>query len=63
VLLACGSVATILTGVMPQYERLFAFPTGVALIGLGYSVWHAQRPAARSVTSAVSAQLEPAGAK
>ena len=62
VLLACGSVATILTGVMPQYERLFAFPTGVALIGLGYSVWHAQRvPATRSTTSAVSSQLEPAG--
>ena len=64
VLLACGSVATILTGVMPQYERLFAFPTAVALIGLGYSVWHAQRaPAARSVTSAVRSQLEPAGVK
>jgi hypothetical protein len=64
VLLACGSVATVATGVMPQYERLFAFPTGVALIGLGYSVWHAQRaPVARSIASAVSSQLEPAGAK
>jgi hypothetical protein len=64
VLLACGSVATVATGVMPQYERLFAFPTGVALIGLGYSVWHAQRTlAARSATSAVRSQLEPAGAK
>jgi hypothetical protein len=49
---------------MPQYERLFAFPTGVALIGLGYSVWQAQRAsAARTVSSAVSSQLEPAGAK
>jgi hypothetical protein len=64
VVLACGSVATVATGVMPQYERLFAFPTGVALIGLGYSVWHAQRaPAARSITKAVSSQLEPVGAK
>ena len=63
VLLACGSVATILTGVMPQYERLFAFPTGVALIGLGYSVWQAQRAPVARITSAVSSQLEPAGAK
>jgi hypothetical protein len=64
VLLACGSVATILTGVMPQYERLFAFPTGIALVGLGYSLWHAQRASvARSATSAVSSQLEAAGAK
>ena len=64
ILLACGSVATILTGVMPQYERLFAFPTGVALIGLGYSVWQVLgAPAARSITSAASSQLEAAGAK
>jgi len=64
VLLACGSVATIMTGVMPQYERLFAFPTAVALIGLGCSVWQAQRaPVARSATSAVSSHLEPSGAK
>lgn len=64
VLLACGSVATILTGVMPQYERLFAFPTGIALIGLGYSLWNVQRTAAaRSTAGAVSPQLEAAGAK
>ena len=47
---------------MPQYERLFAIPTGVALIGLGYSLWRQQRaPAARPVPSPVSSQLEPAG--
>jgi len=64
VLLACGSVATVATGVMPQYERLFAFPTGIALIGLGYSLWQAQRsPASRAITSSVSSQLEAAGAK
>jgi hypothetical protein len=62
-LLACGSVATVATGLMPQYERLFAFPTAVALIALGYSMWQAQRTsAARSVTSAVSSQFEAAGA-
>jgi len=57
-------LATIGTGIMPQYERLFAIPTGVALIGLGYSLWRQQRtPAARPVPSPVSSQLEPAGAQ
>ena len=63
-LLAVGTLATIAISIMPQYERLFAIPTGVALIGLGYSLWCQQRtPAARPVASAVSSQLEPAGAR
>ena len=66
-LLAVGTLATIATGIMPQYERLFAIPTGVALIGLGYSLWRQQRtPAARPVRpvpSPVSSQLGPAGAR
>src|SRR5207302_6676884 len=37
VLLALGTLATIATGVVPQYERLFPLPTGLALISLGYS--------------------------
>jgi hypothetical protein len=62
-LLAVGTLATIGTSIMPQYERLFAIPTGVALIGLGYSLWRSQRtPAARPVASPVSSRLEPAGA-
>src|SRR3979490_1320100 len=63
-LLAVGTLPTIATGMVPQYERLFAIPTGVALIGLGYSLWRQQRtPAARPVPGPVSAQLEPAGAR
>ena len=63
-LLAVGTLATIAISIMPQYERLFAIPTGVALIGLGYSLWRQQRtPAARSVPSPVSSQLEAAGAR
>ena len=63
-LLAVGTLATIAISIMPQYERLFAIPTGVALIGLGYSLWRQQRaPAARPVPSPVSSQLEPAGAR
>ena len=63
-LLAVGTLATIATGILPQYERLFAIPTGVALIGLGYSLWRQQRsPATRPVAHPVSSQLEPAGAR
>jgi hypothetical protein len=42
-LLAVGTLATIATGIVPQYERLFAVPTGLALVGLGYSLWREQR--------------------
>src|SRR5438477_1483561 len=45
-LLALGTLATIAVGLVPQYERLFAIPTGLALVGLGYSLWRAQRPPA-----------------
>jgi hypothetical protein len=38
-LLTLGTLATIATGIVPQYERLFALPPGLALIGLGYSLW------------------------
>ena len=64
-LLAVVSVATAARGVMPQLnERLFAIPFGIALIGLGYSLWRDQRTlAARTVPSSVSSQLDPAGAK
>ena len=64
VLLAVGSLATIATGMVPQYERLFAFPTGVALVGLGWSLWRTQRSRVlRRVPGSVSAQLDLAAAK
>jgi hypothetical protein len=64
-LLAVGAVATLAIPLVPQVNfRLFAIPTGVALIGLGYSLWRDQRaPATRTVPSPVSSQLDPAGAK
>jgi hypothetical protein len=64
-LLAVGAVATLAIPLVPQVNfRLFAVPTGVALVGLGYSLWRDQRtPAARTVPSSVSSQLDPAGAK
>jgi hypothetical protein len=42
-LLALGTLATVAVGVVPQYERLFALPTGFALVALGYSLWRDQR--------------------
>jgi len=64
-LLAVASVATAARAVVPQLnERLFAIPFGIALIGLGYSLWRDQRtPAARTVPGSVSSQLDPAGAR
>jgi len=53
-LLTLSTLATSATGLVPQYERLFAFPTGVALIGLGCSLWRAKRiPAARPAVSSL----------
>jgi hypothetical protein len=65
VVLAAGSVATIAIPLLPEVnQRLFAIPTGVALIGLGYSLWREQRTlVARPMPSAVGSPLDPAGAK
>lgn len=64
-LLAGGTVATIAISVLPQVnERLFAIPTGVALVGLGYSLWREQRiPAGRSLPSVPGPELAAVGAK
>ncbi len=63
-LLALGTLATIAVGVVPQYERLFAIPTGLALVALGYSLWRDQRaPTALPTLNPVSAQLDALGAK
>ena len=63
--LAVGTIASIAIPFLPQVnQRLFAIPTGVALVGLGYSLWREQRtPTAQRLTSTVSPQLDPVGAK
>ena len=54
-LLALGTLATIAVGLVPQYERLFALPTGFALVALGYSLWRDQRaPAAPPILNPLS---------
>ncbi|MEN8584748.1 hypothetical protein ABFP37_18800 [Burkholderia sp. RS01] len=65
VLLAASSVATLAIPLLPQVnERLFAIPTGIAMVGLGYSLWRDQRAGAiRSLPQDASRPLNPAGAK
>ncbi|QOD02704.1 hypothetical protein [Pseudarthrobacter sp. BIM B-2242] len=57
-LLAAGSVATLFLPLLPQVnDRLFALPLGVALMGLGYSLWSGLRPApARNSATAVGVE-------
>ena len=60
-LLAVGAFATFAIPLLPQVNfRLFAVPTGVAMVGLGYSLWRAQRTsAALPVIGRVSSDLDP----
>ena len=63
-LLAVGTLSAIGAGIVPQYERLFAIPTGLALVGLGYSLWRAQRSSAElSAIRPVSSKLDPVGVR
>lgn len=64
VLLSVGAIATVATPLLPELtQRLFAVPVGVALIGLGYSLWREQRTAAAHVpTDTVGSPLSPAEA-
>jgi hypothetical protein len=44
-LLAVGGIVTVALSVMPNASyRLLAFPNGIAMIALGFSLWHEQRP-------------------
>jgi hypothetical protein len=68
-LLAVGTLSSAAIPLLPQInERVFAVPTGVALIGLGYSLWRDQRtpatrPAAGPVDPSLDPSLDPAGVR
>lgn len=50
VLLAYGTVSALALAVLPEsFNRPFAVPTGIALIGLGVSLWREQRRQADTV--------------
>jgi hypothetical protein len=68
VLLAIGGVITIALSVMPDaFYRLLAFPNGIALIGLGYSLWATTRTVtahgAFVPTTVSNPAVAPAGAE
>lgn len=55
-LLAVGGVVSVVLALMPDaFYRFLAFPNGIAMIGLGYSLWRT----ARSATAAEPAPLAP----
>jgi hypothetical protein len=55
-LLACGTVSVLALSVLPEsFNRPFAVPTGVALIGLGVSLWREQRRPLESVAAPATA--------
>lgn len=64
-LLAAGGVITILLSVMPDaFYRLLAFPNGIALIGLGWSLWMTTRTdIAAQPTGVDTPLLTPDGAE
>ncbi|MGZ5418425.1 MAG: hypothetical protein ACXWDI_14730 [Nocardioides sp.] len=68
-LLAVGGLVTVALSVMPDaFYRLLAFPNGIAMIGLGYSLWRTARTASSHTTpaaqgAAVSRPVTTAGAK
>lgn len=60
-LLAAGTVATVALAVLPEsFNRPLAVPTGVALIGLGISLWRDQRTTVRDNPTAARAEYAAA---
>ena len=54
-LLAVGGVVTVVLAVLPDaFYRLLAFPNGIAMIGLGWSLWSAAR---RTITTQPTAAV------
>jgi hypothetical protein len=62
VLLAYGTTSALALAALPEsFNRPFAVPTGVALIGLGVSLWRDQRTATESVDAPATVRIaEPA---
>jgi hypothetical protein len=64
-LLAAGTVASLAIPFLPQaFVRPLAFPTGIALVGLGYSLWRTARTAAApQPTAEPASRMTPVGAE
>lgn len=62
-LLAVGGVVSVVLSLMPDaFYRLLAFPNGIAMIGLGYSLWRTARTARTETTTLPTAVDRPPGA-
>lgn len=60
VLLAVGTVSTLALSVLPEsFNRPLAVPTGIALIGLGTSLWRDQRRRATSTATTIATAAAP----
>jgi hypothetical protein len=60
-LLAVGGVVSVVLSVMPDaFYRFLAFPNGIAMIALGYSLWREQRTSPEPLPSVGASQLSPA---
>lgn len=60
VLLAVGTVSTLALSVLPKsFNRPLAVPTGIALIGLGTSLWSDQRRRATSTATTIATAAAP----
>jgi len=60
-LLIAGTLVTFAIPLLPQLnQRLFAIPTSVAVLSLGYFLWRDQR-SPKTLPSPVSPQLDPTG--
>jgi hypothetical protein len=63
-LLAVGGVVTVALSVMPDaFYRLLAFPNGIAMIGLGYSLWRTAQHIATQPAEVRSRRVTTAGAE
>ena len=59
-LLAVATVSTAALAVLPDsFSRPMAVPMGIALIGLGVSLWRTQTRTATTTTTATTASVEP----
>jgi hypothetical protein len=64
-LLAIGGLVTVALAVMPDaFYRFLAFPNGIAMVALGYSLWRAARTDTTTLPTTVDgSRVTPAGAE
>jgi hypothetical protein len=63
-MLAAGGAVTVVLALMPDaFYRLLAFPNGIAMIALGYSLWRSTRTTRVRVTTGQEQCLTTAGAR